>query len=264
MRDDQDFLNAILDSPEDTGLRLVYADWLEEHGDPDRAEFIRVECARDQLSRNDPRWDELDDRARALEKRHAKRWFGPIAKLVEHYGTRCGFVEEIELTTTRFVKNAATIFALQPVRDVFVTRHHTHLRAFGQCPQLAKVTRLGFCDANADEPDKPVYPLGREGARFLAMSPYLGNVRELTLWHNRLGPNGFGTIVTIPELSRLVMLEAQSNDIGRYGAEMLAYAKHLTALEELNLSRNAIGDDGVAALAGASQLERFAAGRQTQ
>ena len=34
---------AIIDSPDDLNLRLVYADWLEEHGDP-RGEFIRVQC----------------------------------------------------------------------------------------------------------------------------------------------------------------------------------------------------------------------------
>ena len=29
--------------PEDDTLRLAYADWLDEHGDPDRAEFIRLQ-----------------------------------------------------------------------------------------------------------------------------------------------------------------------------------------------------------------------------
>jgi uncharacterized protein (TIGR02996 family) len=39
------FLQAILDAPADDTPRLVYADWLEEHGQPDRGEFIRVQCA---------------------------------------------------------------------------------------------------------------------------------------------------------------------------------------------------------------------------
>ena len=38
------FLRAILDDPDDDGVRLVYADWLDEHGQPERAEFIRVQC----------------------------------------------------------------------------------------------------------------------------------------------------------------------------------------------------------------------------
>jgi len=35
---------AILAHPDDDGPRLVYADWLEEHGEQERAEFIRVQC----------------------------------------------------------------------------------------------------------------------------------------------------------------------------------------------------------------------------
>ena len=41
MNHDDAFLQAILDAPDDDTPRLVYADWLEEHGQPDRAEFIR-------------------------------------------------------------------------------------------------------------------------------------------------------------------------------------------------------------------------------
>src|SRR5262249_28074934 len=38
------FLADILERPDDDVPRLVYADWLEEHGQPERAEFIRVQC----------------------------------------------------------------------------------------------------------------------------------------------------------------------------------------------------------------------------
>jgi uncharacterized protein (TIGR02996 family) len=43
---DADLVQGVLDSPEDDAPRLVYADWLEDRGDPDslaRAEFIRVQ-----------------------------------------------------------------------------------------------------------------------------------------------------------------------------------------------------------------------------
>jgi uncharacterized protein (TIGR02996 family) len=38
MNEEESFLLAIQESPEDGSLRLVYADWLEEHGDARRAE----------------------------------------------------------------------------------------------------------------------------------------------------------------------------------------------------------------------------------
>jgi uncharacterized protein (TIGR02996 family) len=44
-------LNAIYDHPDDDTPRLVYADWLQEHGQENYAQFIRLQCAaaREQL-----------------------------------------------------------------------------------------------------------------------------------------------------------------------------------------------------------------------
>jgi uncharacterized protein (TIGR02996 family) len=39
MSDDEPFLRAILATPEDMATRLIYADWLEERGDP-RGEYL--------------------------------------------------------------------------------------------------------------------------------------------------------------------------------------------------------------------------------
>lgn len=47
------FLQAIQDEPDDPVHRLVYADWLEDDGDPARAEFVRLGA---ELMRRDP-WD---------------------------------------------------------------------------------------------------------------------------------------------------------------------------------------------------------------
>lgn len=44
MSDEAAFLTAIRAQPSDDTARLVYADWLQEHGQDDRAEFIRVQC----------------------------------------------------------------------------------------------------------------------------------------------------------------------------------------------------------------------------
>jgi carbon storage regulator len=57
------FLDAIRQRPDDEGVRLVYADWLEERGDP-LAEFIRLHCRRKELAR----------RAQALWAEHGDDW----------------------------------------------------------------------------------------------------------------------------------------------------------------------------------------------
>jgi uncharacterized protein (TIGR02996 family) len=52
MGDDDAFLRAIADAPDDDAPRLVYADWLDEHGQPDRAEFVRLLCRYDEAAMN--------------------------------------------------------------------------------------------------------------------------------------------------------------------------------------------------------------------
>jgi uncharacterized protein (TIGR02996 family) len=41
MTDDDAFVAAVVNAPDDATVRLVYADWLEERGDP-RAELLRL------------------------------------------------------------------------------------------------------------------------------------------------------------------------------------------------------------------------------
>ena len=60
------FLAAIVAAPKDDSLRLVYADWLEERGDTDRAEFIRLQFEAERHEEWTPARMDIDDRADAL------------------------------------------------------------------------------------------------------------------------------------------------------------------------------------------------------
>ena len=42
---DHPLCRAVVDDPDDDHLRLIFADWMEECGDP-RAEFIRLQIRR--------------------------------------------------------------------------------------------------------------------------------------------------------------------------------------------------------------------------
>ena len=81
MRDDeQAFLAEILAAPDDDTPRLIWADWLEEQGDP-RAEFIRVQCAAARLPAWDVRRRELELRAWQLWRVHHPQWLAALPKL---------------------------------------------------------------------------------------------------------------------------------------------------------------------------------------
>jgi uncharacterized protein (TIGR02996 family) len=69
-------LAAVIASPDDDTLRLAFADWFEEHSQPDRAEFIRVQIERTQLPPDDPRQSELAFREMNLLAERGKEWFG--------------------------------------------------------------------------------------------------------------------------------------------------------------------------------------------
>lgn len=48
---ERDFLLAIHENPDDDAPRLMFADWLSENGQDERAELVRVQCELDRLER---------------------------------------------------------------------------------------------------------------------------------------------------------------------------------------------------------------------
>jgi uncharacterized protein (TIGR02996 family) len=85
-------LAAVIADAEDDAPRLVYADWLDEHGDPDRAAFIRNQCALFDTSPADPDYVNLTERR--LEIRAAMLWRRLGPKLPRGVGFRDNIREE--------------------------------------------------------------------------------------------------------------------------------------------------------------------------
>jgi uncharacterized protein (TIGR02996 family) len=56
------FLEAIRADPDDDTPRLVFADWLDENKQPDRAALIRTQIERDRLAADDDRQSDLQAR----------------------------------------------------------------------------------------------------------------------------------------------------------------------------------------------------------
>jgi uncharacterized protein (TIGR02996 family) len=116
MTDDQGLFQAILDNPDDNAVRLVYADWLEEHGQPARADFIRVQVELAHLPPNDPRRGELEAREQALLNEHEKEWAEPLRPWAIRWAFRRGFVEEVTVPAQVYLDHTATLTRLAPIR----------------------------------------------------------------------------------------------------------------------------------------------------
>ncbi|MEK6234148.1 MAG: TIGR02996 domain-containing protein, partial [Planctomycetales bacterium] len=140
-----DFVNAIRDEPDDDAPRLICADWLEERGDSPRAEFIRAQVERANLSDDDPRQSELLALELRLLKKHGAQWTGGHF-VFKKCRFRRGFIEYVHLHLQQFLHHRREMFRLAPVRDVSLTgwsRAKDHLvQLVANCKELRHIETL--------------------------------------------------------------------------------------------------------------------------
>ena len=98
--DDQNqLLRAIIDNPDDDTARLVYADWLDEHDDPTRAEFVRLQCRLAERMQREavPGTDPDQQREFQLRAQMGERWLAelPAVRGVRWNGFWRGFADRV-------------------------------------------------------------------------------------------------------------------------------------------------------------------------
>jgi uncharacterized protein (TIGR02996 family) len=237
MTEQDHFLATICDHPHDDAPRLIYADWLEERGDP-RAEFIRVQCERAHLPDDDPRQPALAKREWELLKEHRDQWTPALGREIGYVEFRRGFVEALHLSTAAFLRRGERLFRKIPLlRVVLTAARPERMPELAASPLLARLTGLQLYG-----------PIEEEGAVELFASPHLTSLRELDLTSNRLGPDAVAALLG-SSLTGLTRLGLGHNALDDPEAEALAASPNLARLTELGLEHNKIGDLGVTALA---------------
>lgn len=131
------FLRDILANPDDDTVRLILADWLTDHGEPERAEFIRVQI---ELA-NHPAYHTAEAgcplcREQELFKVISYPLLDPSTlihalRLTQESLEKCdlpikglmtrGFVSEVHLTCADFILHGKAIAACQPVAKWVLT-----------------------------------------------------------------------------------------------------------------------------------------------
>lgn len=76
MPPDEEFLATIIATPDDPLPRLVYADYLEEHGKPEQAAYLRIQCELARLPADDPRRPMLEAKEQDLLPAFARSLLG--------------------------------------------------------------------------------------------------------------------------------------------------------------------------------------------
>jgi uncharacterized protein (TIGR02996 family) len=239
-------LAAVLETPDDDAPRLVYADWLEENGEADRAAFIRLQIELARLPEGDPRAQALELRACALLQAHNDAWRAELPAWALEVRYERGFVVRLDCALGAFLKRAAGLFRRAPVRVVHVRNAvNRQVRELAASPHLARLAELEVEDSR----------MTPEGWRPLLTSPGLAGLPKLALNANHLTAEEVGTLAASPHLTRLTSLSLCGRaPLGDEALRHLAGSPHLRGLRELRLSHSGARGDGLRALAGSPHL----------
>jgi uncharacterized protein (TIGR02996 family) len=273
MKMEKAFLSDIVAHSADDAPRLIYADWLDEHGDTDRADHIRTAVALAHLGDYDERRPELLRREQELFLQHGDRWSKPLYKFTRRIEFRRGFVGKMTLQMDKFLKEAERIFAacpLEEVRPLGLWRVH---EAVTHSPFLGRLRALAFNDvrlgagrltaladssqvANLEELNLDSSHMRKSGARALFSSPHLANLKTLIVSDNALDNEDIRQFAQSRSFPRLTRLDLSANGLTDESLEILGRSEMLAGLRELTLRNNQFRDDGVRRL--------LASGRWTQ
>ena len=227
------YFERIRDEPDRDSPRLIYADWLDDVGQVERAEFIRLQCALDRIPEDNPSRAELRERESQLAEANESRWSAEISSLVSGFAFRRGVIDSVSVDVRQFLHNGAAIFDLAPVRKVKFVADAEGLTILVQSPLLGLVRELDLFGND----------LGNRGPVLLAKSRHLTRLDSLDLGLTQLGDKGLQAIGTSPAFERLRSLKINDNPrLGIPGTKALAESPHLTSLVDLDISGNGLSD----------------------
>lgn len=289
MNDQDAFLRAIIDNPDDEFPRLIFADWLEEHGEPARASLIRVQCELEKLTDEDPRGVVLCEQEAELLLTHVQQWRSGLPTwvrgpgrfhketLARHRG-RAQFrrgVFHFRLNAHDFLRHGKSLRRKVPFDSLCLQNAAglVHdLLASGLLQGLRHLD-IGYNHGMSDE----------EAIEF-ALSPQVESLRFLNLTNLQFGADAWRALVSSPHLANLIIFQANACPkflpevvvkhaawarlerlrLGNCGCWftpklMIAFANspRWTNLQELNISFGTIGPDGTEALARSPYLRNL-------
>src|SRR3954468_10687525 len=97
MTEREALLAGVCANPDDDTPRLVFADWLQENGEEERAEFIRVQVASEQLPLSNRARQPYFVRERELLDLHEDQWRAELSDAFYGQPFIRGFVESAQI-----------------------------------------------------------------------------------------------------------------------------------------------------------------------
>ncbi len=277
------FLQDIKQHPGDDTPRLIFADWLEEHGDP-RGEFVRLQCELARLPPKSASAVRLEQRASDLLRANRETWLGPLEQgrmpdfhlgnfltcqrgLIQVTFNLLHFRRETWPALAQWVGFEQTAWVEAALSCLQVSSDN--LLFMMQSPLLAILGELCLKYASSGQAVNPArclascpqlqtllvlqlvdYQIADADLVELARSPYLHHLKKLDLLDNSIHGQGLMSLKEFAELEYLQLSRNQLADAGLVALSAVSFKK----LSHLKLDFNRIGDRGISALANSPAL----------
>ncbi|VTR92323.1 Repeat-companion domain protein OS=Isosphaera pallida (strain ATCC 43644 / DSM 9630 / IS1B) GN=Isop_0391 PE=4 SV=1: LRR_4 [Gemmata massiliana] len=234
-------LRAIAAAPDDDTPRLVYANWLQENAQPERAEFIRLQCVHARRLRAGKLFAG-EEREQELLSRFGDVWQAeyPVIRGVTWSGFWRGFPGVAVPNAATLARNAAAIWDAAPVESVVIQKMDLKsVTALAKSPFLNRLRGLELRNYRVDS--EPLHAL-------------LSNAALSGLWWFAFGGNtcldssAVEVIASSESLRNIEMLTLRWCRITDLGALALVASPHLNNLRDLDLTGNELTGEVPSAL----------------
>ena len=251
MNQSDDLLAAVVANPDDDGPRLVLADWYDEHGEPERAEFIRVQISIASKDEFDPSYRSLIRREKELLRDRGHLWKIPELKGRQEF--RRGFVEFVWMRGDRLLAEAKRIELVPTVRRLRVSAVDRRMKDLAELPWFSRICEIDLSNNS----------MVRFTLPDLFEEVDCSGIKTLVLRNVRLWAEELETLLGHPGFPSLARFDVSGNPFGDDGIAVLAASSRLESLRELIFRSDGqdVGDSvhavGMASLAASKSLLRL-------
>ena len=215
------FLNAIFDAPADDLPRLVFADWLDEHGETEWAELIRILCQR----------TPVDEREQELVARFARgTTYDRGFPLLNRMAISAEILADAVKLRLNAIRNHPEWYGAAELKIAGgLIRSGRPIQTLLTSPVTARVTRLDLSGSLLSFGDLST----ETGTEVTALAP----LREYE-YRPVVTVQAVEALVNAREARRLTHLDLRNNDLDNDAARAIVNSKNLIRLRSLHIFDN--------------------------
>lgn len=237
-------LAAIVANPDDDTARLVYADWLQENGDEEQAQYIRDSIKMEWLHiQQDEDRQQISNRLEGVAEQNGKCWLEAIGVMHAEPIFDRGLPDAVIYSdVSSFRQDAIALFARVPVVDVTINglidiadQDSDSLYPLATMPELKRLNSLHLTNSS--------WPVTLRGWEQFITSPNLSNLRVLSVQFAGLTDEYMLWFEVSQNLTYLEELGLGGNQLSASGARAVVQSRFLPNLRRLGLGGNLIGED---------------------